>query len=48
MRCTARDEVAVPKKGKQGKKAKGGHGPKAPNHAAQNDKTIEMQKQLLA
>ena len=42
------DEAVLPKKGKQGKKAKANHGPKAPNQAAQKDKTIQMQKETIA
>jgi hypothetical protein len=42
------DEAVVPKKEKHGKKGKGGHGPKAPNQAAEKDKTIGMLKEAFA
>jgi hypothetical protein len=46
---TSGDEAAVPKKKeKQGQKGKGGHGPKAPNQAAQKNKKFEMLKEAFA
>jgi hypothetical protein len=46
---TSADEVTVPKKKeKQGKKGKAGHGPKAPNQAAQKNKKFEMLKEAFA
>jgi hypothetical protein len=45
---TSADEATVPKKkGKQAKKGKGGHGPKAPNQTAQMTKKIDMQRETI-